>query len=633
MLDTIRNSLRAAIGAATNNAITSLPIGIPPTGKGDIAIAIGAALKQLRCSPRAVWESIGYAVNGLPVRDVVVEGPFVNLTLETGALFTSALRAIAEPNIRVGSPERIMVEYLSPNTNKPLHLGHVRNGVLGSTVANLLSGLGHVVVRAELINDRGEHICKSMLAYERHGRNKTPDDVAMKGDHFVGDMYVRYADDDRKRRGRLKRRAIATLRRLYVYESDLMRLTDEWENDGKGDLKQLLKLVPADTDLHETLRLCDGKDLAVTALLQQWENGDEHVCALWAQMNEWVYAGFADTTARYGFGFDTVYHESKLYMLGKDEVTRGLESGVFFTDEYGAVRFSMPIDIFGANRDGKPRQPKLLNADGTSLYMTQDIGTAILKATDFSLDRSIYVVADEQDHHFQALFAILRALGYPWASHCYHLSYAMVELPSGKMKSREGTVVEADDLADQMMDLALALVQTRDPDLPEAEAKRRAETIGMAAIKFYLLRYAATTTVSFNPEETLSFEGDTGPYCLYAFARARSVIRKAAEIGIKPLHEHSDAGSRLSGDTERACMLELLFFPDGIRKAAENYAPAILVDRMLRLAKAFNKFYRESQIITKDLQLTEERLALVESIANALKWGLSFIGIAPLEHM
>ncbi|MFA7309843.1 MAG: arginine--tRNA ligase, partial [Candidatus Paceibacterota bacterium] len=309
----------------------------------------------------------------------------------------------------------------------------------------------------------------------------------------------------------------------------------------------------------------------------------------------------------------------------------GLDRGVFFKDKTGAVLFDLPIEEYGTNQDGKPHRRKVLNGNGTSVYLTQDIGTAILKANEFALDRSIYVVMNEQDPHFMALFAILRALGYSWADRCYHMSYAMVRLPKGRMKSREGTVVDGDALADEMAALAANIIKARDSTLDDTEVARRAEVISIAAIKFYLARYSPTSEILFNPETSLSFDGDTGPYCLYTYARAQSVIAKAQSQNVNL--DGANEFSRLGNDDERACLLHALDFAEGVRKAAEHYAPSILTDRMLALCAAFNRFYKNNQVVSEDGQLSRERLALVKMTAEALHWGFSLLGIEPLEKM
>ncbi len=565
------------IGKAMSNGEKKahLSIAVPPIEKADVAVSVGPFAKNTKRSLGEVADAVVECLAQVPYfADIRVEGPFVNARFDTNTLFRLAVNAIAEKNIATKKPERIMVEYLSPNTNKPLHLGHVRNGVLGSTLANLLKAAGHHVVRANLINDRGEHICKSMLAYQRFGNGATPLSLGQKGDHFVGDCYVRYAQEADK-----------------------------------------------DTSLA----------IEVAAMLKKWEDGDKEVRALWEMMNGWVYSGFAETLDRYGFSFDKVYHESLLFTLGKDKVDEGLAKGVFVRDDEGAVRFPLPVHL-GLGADGKQRQPKVLNAGGTSVYLTQDIGTAIMKAEEFNLDRSIYVVANEQDYHFMALFEMLKALGHTWASRCYHLSYAMVELPEGKMKSRTGRVVDADDLADDMAKLAADIIGQREPGLDAAEIARRSEVVGLTAIKFYLMRYASTKTISFDPEKSISFEGDTGPYCLYTYARARSILEKA-RTEVEGVGSTFKPFTRLGSIEERGLALELLRLPYNVRRAADAYAPSILVESMLNLAKAFNRFYKSAQVISDDESLTHERLLLVAAAADGLKWGFSLMGITPLEKM
>jgi arginyl-tRNA synthetase len=641
MLRTIQSAVDSAASAASDGRVTSLQLDAAPKGHGDIAVRLRDLIhpKSGRVSMEDAGAAIIRSVAGLPfILSARPAGPFVNFSIDIDALVRAALYAVAKPEVNVGSPQRVMVEYLSPNTNKPLHLGHVRNGVIGSTVANLLEAVGHTVIRSELINDRGEHICKSMLGYLRHGAGLTPATAGKKGDHFVGDMYVAYSNDDKARRNALRAQALAEIERWSAGVPAVRDLVAVWTDGKEKDkarkdaLKKLLKLVPSDEERTKRLLAdMDAPDPELADMLKKWEDGDNEVRDLWTTMNGWVYEGFDVTKPRFGFNFSKRYFESDLYDLGKSEVEEGLRRGVFFKDDSQAVLFELP-EKYGTNQDGKAHRRKVLNSNGTSVYLTQDIGTAILKAQEFDLDRSIYVVMDEQNPHFMSLFAILRALGYPWADKCHHLSYAMVRLPEGRMKSREGTVVDADDLADEMAALAQKTVLEREPTLDPAEAARRAEVIGMAAIKFYLARFAPTKEILFDPDAGISFDGDTGPYVLYTYARARSVLVTGRERGISPADMHSTF-SRLGNEDERACLIEVMRFPDAVRIAAENYAPSILTDRLLALCGAFNRFYKLRKVVTEDVRLSEERLALVGAVAEAIRWGLSFLGIEPLEKM
>lgn len=638
MLRQLQVAVDAAAFAASRGQIATLRLETPPSGKGDVAICIGPLAKALREPPHVAAKSLAESVAALSyVAAVSIEGPFLNLCFDIDTLVRAASDAIAHPNVRAENPQRIMVEYLSPNTNKPLHLGHLRNGVLGSTLSNLLSAVGHTVVRAELINDRGEHICKSMLGYLRHGSGMTPGSSGKKGDHFVGDMYVAYMNDDKDRRKAIQVEATAEIERSMAGDGELLRILQVWnsshdDKEKKEAFKDLLRLVPNKEERpRQLLEEIRAPDPDVVDLLGRWETGDPKVLDLWQRMNGWVYDGFAVTKPRFGFFFDKVYYESELYKLGKDKVQEGLERGVFFQDEAGAVLFDLPVELHGTNQDGKPHRRKVLNANGTSNYITQDIGTAILKANDFEIDSSIYVTMDEQNPHFKALFAILRAMRYNWADRCHHMSYAEVKLPKGRMKSREGTTVDGDNLADEMAALAADIIRGREPGLDPAEVARRAEVIGITAIKFYLARFSPTSVIKFDPEKSLAFEGDTGPYVLYTYARTQSLLAKGKGAGIEV--DMAQVFTRLGNDDERACLLEILHFPEGVQKAAEKYAPSILTDRMFSLAAAFNRFYKNHQVISEDEHLSRERLALVKATAEALRWGFSFFGIEPLEKM
>ena len=547
---------------------------------GDVALGCFPFAKIVAVPPNEVAKSLAQHLDAAPpISSAEQVGPYLNVRLDSGLLFEEAISIAREKDAKLPWPQRIMVEYLSPNTNKPLHLGHVRNGVLGSALANILEVVGHSVVRANLVNDRGVHICKSMVAWERFANGSTPESIKMKGDHFVGDWYVKFSQEEK---------------------------TDP------------------------TL------EVAATEMLRSWEAGDAKVLELWRMMNGWVYEGFAQTYQRYNFRFAKEYHESDLYLLGKDIIREGVERGVFVRNQDGAIVFRLDEETFGKNPDGSPKVATLLRKDGTSVYLTQDVGTAVRKVEDFSLDRSIYVVASEQQYHFQVLFAILKGLGYPWASKCYHFSYGMVELPEGRMKSREGNVVDADDLADHMTALATEAIRIRPGGLglTDAEIAGRAELIAIAAIKFYLLRVAPKTTIRFNPEKSLSFEGDTGPYCLYAYVRIRSIIERARQMGIQ-----TDSGSRkdsvgkLQEIEERVLALNLLELPNAIRGSAMNYDPSILTDHILQIARSFNQFYAKHSVLGGNREFVEDRLALLNATAEGLRWGLSLLGIDVLEAM
>lgn len=548
----------------------------PPDQKlGDYALNCGVLAKELRRPAGEIAQAIAEAASVYgEVAEATAVGAFVNIRLRPEVLFAEAVKAAADKNARLPQGQRVMVEYLSPNTNKPLHLGHLRNGALGSSLANILEAAGYDVVRANLVNDRGVHICKSMVAWQRFAAGATPESAGKKGDHFVGGWYVRFS----------------------------------LEAKTNPSLEQ-----------------------EAQSMLRLWEEGGSAVKALWQAMNEWVYAGFAQTYDRFGFRFDKEYRESELYLLGKDIVQKGLDKGVFVRLEDGRVVFPLDSEQFGKGREGEERYATFLRGDGTAIYITQDLGTAVMKVEDFHIDRSIYVVANEQRNHFQTLFAALRALGYPWAPMLYHRSYAMVELPDGKMKSREGTVVDADDLADDMASMATAAVRERHSadTISEEEVAMRAEKIAIAAIKFYLLRFDPNTTIKFNPKESLSFEGDTGPYCLYAFARAQSILSRAKSNGMAVAESFANLGEL----EERALALDILDLPRTIQSAAGSYDPSVVANHTLKLARDFNVFYQKIPVLSANQEVAQQRLALVQASAEALRWALSLLGIKTIDAM
>lgn len=548
----------------------------PPDQKlGDYAMNCGPLVKPLGRPVAEIAQAISVAVSACPeVASVSVTGAFINTRLKPEALFAEAAKVAADRNARLPNGQRIMVEYLSPNTNKPLHLGHLRNGALGSSLANILEAAGHEVVRANLVNDRGVHICKSMVAWQRFADGQTPESSGKKGDHFVGEWYVRFSQESK------------TNPSLEQQAQDMLR---------------------------------------------SWEEGNPEVRTLWSTMNQWVYAGFSETYTRFSFRFDKEYHESDLYLLGKDIVQQGLDKGVFVRLEDGRIVFPLDSKEFGTNKEGGQRFSTFLRNDGTSIYITQDLGTAVMKVEDFHIDRSIYVVADEQRNHFQVLFAALRSLGYPWAPMLYHRSYAMVELPEGKMKSREGTVVDADDLASEMAAMAAAAICERHTDkkLSEEEVVRRAEKIAISAIKFYLLRFDPNTTIKFSPKDSLSFEGDTGPCCLYAYARAQSILLRARQQKLAFAETFADLGE----PEERVLALDIVELPAAIQQAAKACDPSIVANQALKLARSFNQFYQKLPVLTADGAVARQRLALVQASARALQWALSLLGIETLDAM
>jgi arginyl-tRNA synthetase len=564
-------------------SVDTLKIGTPPNAAmGDVAVECFSLAKPLRKSPKLIAEELAakIAPDDLIGR-ATAAGPYVNIALNPEGYFGYACRGMfRQPPFRPpagnGEGNRMMVEYLSPNTNKPLHLGHVRNGALGMAVSNLQAATGRRVVKANLVNDRGIHICKSMLAWQKWGEGATPGSAGKKGDAFVGDWYVRFATES--------------------------------ERD------------PA-------------LETEAQAMLRRWEQDDPDTLAVWRKMNQWVYDGFSETYEKLGLAFDRFYYESETYARGKEIIDQGLEKGVFTRDEAGNVVFLLPEDRFGLDEKGAPKRVTVLRPDGTSLYITQDIGTTVLKVTDEDLASCVFVVGSEQQFHFQCLFAILEALGYSWAPDCHHLSYGMVYLPDGKMKSREGKVVDADDLIESMTELAAEEIRSRDPEglLGAAEIRGRAAKIGAGAVKFYLLRVKPTQDIHFDPKESISFDGFTGPYCQYAYARICGILRKARDRGV----DDADAGHRyLGNEEERLLARQLTRFQETVERAAAEYNPSLMATYLFDTAKLFNQFYNKHSVINAETAaLKSDRLSLTAATAQVLKRGLELLNIEVLSRM
>ncbi len=583
VLDRISKTIEKVYGNLPETASLVFP---PSVALGDFAFECFPLAKQFRKSPTDIADKVAKALETDDlIQKIQAAGPYINIMMNRDVLFGALCKEIMEKESFCSpvtdTPQRIMVEYLSPNTNKPLHLGHLRNGSLGMAVSNLLKACVHKVIKTNLINNRGIHICKSMLAWQQWGNGETPESSGMKGDKFVGKWYVRYAREAEK-----------------------------------------------DPSLENKAR----------QMLKQWEDGDPDIIRLWEMMNSWVYQGFAETYQKFGLQFDKFYYESDTYQLGKDIIDKGLEKGIFHKEiidenSHGNVVFYLPPEKFGCEKDGQPKKITVLRHDDTSLYMTQDIGTALLKVNDFNLDRSIYVVGSEQVYHFQCLFEILKALGFSWAGGCYHLSYGMVYLPEGKMKSREGKVVDADDLIEEVERLAKEEICKRNIEKPlsEEEIRTRQSVIAMGAIKFYLLRVRSIQDIHFDPQESISFDGFTGPYCQYAYARISGILRNAEEIGISI----EDADFTLLGNEEELQLIQkLIQFPDEVGLSVNDLNPARLAVHIFNTAKSFNQFYNKHQVIhAQTKQLAGARLSLIKAAAQVLKKGLALLNIGVLEKM
>jgi arginyl-tRNA synthetase len=568
---------------AFGQAPEGVEIGFPPDLQlGHLAVGCFPLSKQLRKSPAEIAKTLAAAISADEVIvSAAAAGPYINFKLANRVFFGGVIDVILAAGDRygdaaLGQKRRVMVEYLSPNTNKPLHLGHLRNAALGISVSRMLEATGHRVVKSILINDRGVHICKSMIAWERFGNGATPASEGVKGDHFVGKWYVRYAIESEK-----------------------------------------------DSTLENSIQ----------DMLKRWEEGDPQTVDLWKRMNQWVYDGFSETYRNFGMDFDVFYYESDTYKLGKDVIAAGMGKGIFIRDERGNSVYPLPEKQFGLEKNGLPKKVTVLRPDGTSLYITQDIGTAILKVTQHHLDSSVYVVGSEQEHHFKCLFSMLAALGYAWASSCHHLSYGMVYLPEGKMKSREGKVVDADDLIAGMVELAEEEIRRRDPEhkLSDTEVRQRAAAIGTGAIKYYLLRVRPTQTINFDPAESISFDGFTGPYCQYAYARIFGILEKAGQRGM----EGGSADLSLLGNIEELLLLKMLIqFPEEVASGVAEYNPSRVAVHVFNTAKAFNQFYNKHAVLQAGSnELTAARLALIRATAVVLKRGLNLLGIDVLENM
>lgn len=555
--------------------------------EGELTLVVFPFTRYSKKSPAETGEEIGRFLSS-EVGEIqvynVVKG-FLNISLKHDYWIGFFRNEVSRPDFGTfeRKNERVMVEYSSPNTNKPLHLGHIRNNLLGYSVSEILSAYGYDVIKTNLVNDRGIHICKSMVAWQLFGNGETPESSGMKGDHLAGKYYVRFDQ---------------------AYKREVSELQDrgQSEEEAKRNAPIMLK---------------------AQQMLQAWEAGDPEVRQLWEMMNSWVYAGFNVTYQRLGVDFDKFYYESDTYLLGKDLIEEGLQKGIFYTRSDGSVW----IDLTADGLDEK----LVLRADGTSVYMTQDIGTAQLKHDDYQMDKSIYVVGNEQDYHFKVLFKILSKLGRSWARGLYHLSYGMVDLPSGKMKSREGTVVDADDLMDEMYDTALQRTESlgKVDGFSGPEKQALYKMIGMGALKYFLLKVEPQKRLLFDPKESIDFQGHTGPFIQYTHARIQSVLNRAGNSAKTSL----SAPERLS-DSELQLIMMLSQYPEILESAAKAYSPALVANYAFDLAKQFNKFYHEESILNADNPGSRDfRLLLAASVARTLRKSMGLLGIQVPDRM
>tara|TARA_R100000306_G_scaffold35605_1_gene36208 strand:- start:55 stop:1830 length:1776 start_codon:yes stop_codon:yes gene_type:complete len=556
--------------------------------EGDITVVVFPMLRVVKGNPVQIGEAIGsYLVeNVTEVSKFNVVKGFLNIVL-SDAYYLEFFNNVSNFSSFGKEPQgddAVLVEYSSPNTNKPLHLGHIRNILLGYSVAEILQASGKKTYKTQIINDRGIHICKSMLAWKRYGDGETPESTGLKGDKLVGNYYVRFDKE---------------------YKKEIAQLQEEGKTEEEAKAEAPI--------LKEAQQM-----------LQKWEQGDDEVVALWKKMNGWVYKGFEKTYDALGVDFDSYYYESNTYLLGKDNIEEGLEKGVFFKKEDGSVW----CDLTDEGLDEK----LVLRADGTAVYMTQDIGTAIQRIKDHpDTSGMIYTVGNEQDYHFRVLFLILKKLGYSWAENLYHLSYGMVDLPSGKMKSREGTVVDADDLIFEMANTAGKISEElgKIDDFTDAEKEELYKTIGLGALKYYILKVDPKKRILFNPEESVDFQGNTGPFIQYTYARIQSILRKARfdsaqrPLTVNQLHEK-----------EKELLKQLQLFPETVQMAAENFSPALIANYTYDLVKEFNSFYQNVSILGADTKEEKQfRVNLADAVAKVIKTAFSLLGIEVPERM
>ena len=555
--------------------------------EGNLTIVVFPFLKASHKRPEDTAQEIGaYLVEHCDAVEKfnVIKG-FLNITIKP-TFWTSVLLQVAEkPDFGfkpVTEDSRlVMIEYSSPNTNKPLHLGHVRNNLLGYSLAKIMEANGNKVVKTNIVNDRGIHICKSMLAWIKWGNNITPEQAGKKGDHLIGDFYVLF---DKK----------------YKEEVNQLMAEGMSEDDAK-----------AESALMKEAR----------AMLKKWEDGDEQVRSLWRMMNEWVYAGFDETYQRLGVSFDKIYYESNTYLEGKEKVLEGLEKGIFYRKEDNSVWADLTAD----GLDHK----LLLRTDGTSVYMTQDIGTAKLRFQDYPIDQMIYVVGNEQNSHFQVLSLLLDKLGFSWGKDLVHFSYGMVELPNGKMKSREGTVVDADDLMDEMIATAKQMSEGRLKGVPEEEIDNLFRIIGLGALKYFILKVDPRKNMLFNPEESIDFNGNTGAFVQYTYARIRSVLRKS-----NPDDAAVDVTSYAPNDKEIDLIQRIADFPSVVSEAGRTYSPALIANYVFDLAKTYNQFYHDYSILKEEDATTRAfRLLLSRIVSEVICRGFSLLGVEVPERM
>ncbi len=600
IVDAVKQGIKSLYGAE----VEEKQIQLQKTKKefeGNLTVVVFPFVKTARKKPEDVGAELGaYLKENASdvVADFNVVKGFLNLVVSTSAWIGLLNEINGEEKFGFVEPTEksplVMIEYSSPNTNKPLHLGHMRNNLLGSSLARIVEANGNKVVKTNIVNDRGIHICKSMLAWQKWGNGATPESTGKKGDHLIGDFYVEFDKH---------------------YKAECDELARQYVSEGMDEE------VAKEKAKQEAPLIKEAHDMLV-----KWEHNDPEVRSLWKTMNEWVYAGFDETYKRMGVSFDKIYYESDTYLEGKEKVMEGLEKGLFYRRDDGSV---------WANLEAEGLDEKLLlRSDGTSVYMTQDIGTAKLRFQDYPIDKMIYVVGNEQNYHFQVLSILLDKLGFSWGKDLVHFSYGMVELPNGKMKSREGTVVDSDELMDQMVKDAYEASKemTKKVHIPEDEAREIAEKVGMGALKYFILKVDARKNMLFNPEESIDFNGNTGPFIQYTYARIKSILRKAEDAGIV-IPDTLPADTAIS-EKEVELIQKLNGFTAALRQAGQDYSPSGIATYCYELTKEYNQFYHDFHILNEeDAQKQVFRLVLSKNVAKVAQLGMGLLGIEMPERM
>ena len=561
--ENIEEKIKKAFKSKYKLKLDKIEIVYPEAQFGDFAISCHKYAKELKISPQEIAQKLSENIKDKIITKTEAVAGYLNITVNQAILSKEVLSLVIDKDEKYGSSnenkQKIVIEYSSPNTNKPLHLGHARNNLLGMSIANLLESQGANVKKVQLINDRGIHIMKSLVAYQKNGENKTPKSTHEKGDHFVGKYYVQFD------------------------ESTMMENAKE--------------------------------------ALRKWEAGDKQICKLWSQMNKWVYDGFVETYKALGSEFDKNYYESEIYEAGKTIIEQGVKKGIFKKENDNSI--SVNLEDIGLDKK------TLCRSDGTSIYITQDLALACDRQKEWGADSMIYIVGHEQEYHFKVLFEILKRLGYDWAEKLFHLSYGLVFLPEGKMKSREGKVVDADDIIAEVQDLSAKEIKSRFPDISDAELGQRAQVIGMGALKFMILKITPSQSIHFNPKEAISFEGSTGPYVQYAHARISSILEN------QKLENYCDINFELLKEQEeRAIVLKLMQYTGVINDAANNFNPSSLCNYLLELSHIFNTFYHKHHVLkAEDEDIKDARLILARAVQIVLKNGLNILGIEAPNKM